>query len=288
MAEMTPMMRQYMEIKEQNKDSILFFRLGDFYEMFGDDARKASRELDLTLTTRDKDKNKSFEEKIPMCGIPYHASDAYIARLIAKGYKVAICEQTEDPAAAKGLVERDIVRIVTPGTVIDSACLEEGRSNFCAGIYLDGDYAGFSVCDISTGQTHVTAFSGPDREAHLQNELGRFAPAEAVLNPGAAEDAALRALLEDLAALKVAECVDFRPSDDAVTFCGFQDPVTLTVHYQTATGIEGIFEMNVGTQNMGGTGRYVRFGDEPAIYLMELELLDPMMRLAYQGMEEAS
>ena len=95
---MTPMMRQYMEIKEQNKDSILFFRLGDFYEMFGDDARKASRELDLTLTTRDKDKNKSFEEKIPMCGIPYHASDAYIARLIAKGYKVAICEQTEDPA----------------------------------------------------------------------------------------------------------------------------------------------------------------------------------------------
>ena len=288
MAEMTPMMRQYMEIKEQNKDSILFFRLGDFYEMFGDDARKASRELDLTLTTRDKDKNKSFEEKIPMCGIPYHASDAYIARLIAKGYKVAICEQTEDPAAAKGLVERDIVRIVTPGTVIDSACLEEGRSNFCAGIYLDGDYAGFSVCDISTGQTHVTAFSGPDREAHLQNELGRFAPAEAVLNPGAAGDAALRALLEDLAALKVAECVDFRPSDDAVTFCGFQDPVTLTVHYQTATGIEGIFEMNVGTQNMGGTGRYVRFGDEPAIYLMELELLDPMMRLAYQGMEEAS
>ena len=118
MAEMTPMMRQYMEIKEQNKDSILFFRLGDFYEMFGDDARKASRELDLTLTTRDKDKNKSFEEKIPMCGIPYHASDAYIARLIAKGYKVAICEQTEDPAAAKGLVERDIVRIVTPGTPV--------------------------------------------------------------------------------------------------------------------------------------------------------------------------
>ena len=197
MAEMTPMMRQYMEIKEQNKDSILFFRLGDFYEMFGDDARKASRELDLTLTTRDKDKNKPFEEKIPMCGIPYHASDAYIARLIAKGYKVAICEQTEDPAAAKGLVERDIVRIVTPGTVIDSACLEEGRSNFCAGIYLAGDYAGFGVCDISPGQTHVTAFSGPDRAAHLQNELGRFAPAEAVLNPGAAEDTALRALLED-------------------------------------------------------------------------------------------
>ena len=112
MAELTPMMRQYMEIKEQNPDSILFFRLGDFYEMFGPDARTASRELDLALTTRDKDKTKSFDDKIPMCGIPYHASDAYIARLIAKGYKVAICEQTEDPAAAKGLVKRDIMPVL--------------------------------------------------------------------------------------------------------------------------------------------------------------------------------
>lgn len=118
------MMKQYLQIKEQNQDAILFFRLGDFYEMFGDDARKASKELDLTLTTRDKDKNKPFEEKVPMCGIPYHASDAYIARLIAKGYKVAICEQTQDPATAKGLVDRDIIRVVTPGTVIDAACLE--------------------------------------------------------------------------------------------------------------------------------------------------------------------
>ncbi len=127
------MMKQYLQIKEQNQDAILFFRLGDFYEMFGDDARKASKELDLTLTTRDKDKNKSFEEKIPMCGIPYHASDAYIARLIAKGYKVAICEQTEDPATAKGLVDRDIIRVVTPGTVIDAACLEEGTLQLLRG-----------------------------------------------------------------------------------------------------------------------------------------------------------
>lgn len=163
MAEMTPMMRQYMEIKEQNKDSILFFRLGDFYEMFGDDARKASRELDLTLTTRDKDKNKSFEEKIPMCGIPYHASDAYIARLIAKGYKVAICRADGGSCRRQGAVGADIVRIRDAGYRHRApACLVEGRSNFCAGIYLDGDYAGFSVCDISTGQTHVTAFSGPD------------------------------------------------------------------------------------------------------------------------------
>lgn len=165
--------------------------------MFGDDARKASKELDLTLTTRDKDKNKPFEEKVPMCGIPYHASDAYIARLIAKGYKVAICEQTQDPATAKGLVDRDIIRVVTPGTVIDAACLEEGRSNFCAGLYLDDTCAGFSVCDISTGKTHVTAFQGPDRAEHLLNELGRFSPAEAVVNPAAYQCGPLLSLLQD-------------------------------------------------------------------------------------------
>ena len=122
MAELTPMMKQYLEIKANNPDSILFFRLGDFYEMFADDARVASRELDLTLTSRDRGKHaKPAEEQMPMCGIPYHASDAYIARLIAKGYKVAICEQVEDPATAKGLLKRDIIRVVTPGTVIDAA-----------------------------------------------------------------------------------------------------------------------------------------------------------------------
>ncbi len=197
MAELTPMMRQYMEIKEQNQDSILFFRLGDFYEMFGSDARTASRELDLTLTSRDKDKTKSAEDRIPMCGIPYHASDAYIARLIAKGYKVAICDQTEDPAAAKGLVKRDIIRVVTPGTVIDSACLEEGRSNFCAAVYLDEHNAALCACDISTGKTHATAFSGADRVEHILNELGRFSPAEAVVNGGAYENEMLRSALEN-------------------------------------------------------------------------------------------
>ena len=134
MAELTPMMKQYLEIKKDNPDSILFFRLGDFYEMFADDAKLASRELDLTLTSRDHGKHaKPEEERVPMCGIPYHASEAYIARLIAKGYKVAICEQMEDPATAKGLVKRDIIRVVTPGTVIDSSMLDESRNNFiCA------------------------------------------------------------------------------------------------------------------------------------------------------------
>src|SRR5574344_2910345 len=160
MADLTPMMRQYLEIKEQNKDSILFFRLGDFYEMFNEDAKLAARELDLVLTTRDR--GKSAEEQTPMCGIPYHSSDGYIARLIAKGYKVSICEQTEDPATAKGLVKRDIIRVVTPGTVLGEASLEAGRSNFCAAVWLEGDMAGFAACDISTGKTHATAFSGKD------------------------------------------------------------------------------------------------------------------------------
>ena len=197
MAEMTPMMKQYMKIKAENKDSILFFRLGDFYEMFDEDARTASRELDLTLTSRDKDPAKSAEEKIPMCGIPYHASDAYIARLIAKGYKVAICEQMEDPATAKGLVKRDIIRVVTPGTVIDAACLEDGQSNFLCGIFLDETRAGVAFCDMSTGKTHLTAFSGDERGEHLLNELGRFSPVEAVLSDGAWDCQDLRKALED-------------------------------------------------------------------------------------------
>ena len=189
MAEITPMMKQYLEIKEQNKDSILFFRLGDFYEMFNEDAQLASRELDLTLTTRDR--GKAAEDQTPMCGIPYHSSDAYIARLIAKGYKVAICEQTEDPALAKGLVKRDIIRVITPGTVIDSACLDDRRGNFLCGIFLDGQNAGAAFCDMTTGHTHVTAFSGDDRAEHLYNELSRFSPAEAVLSAGAYDNGEL-------------------------------------------------------------------------------------------------
>ena len=201
MADLTPMMRQYLEIKEQNKDSILFFRLGDFYEMFNEDAKLAARELDLVLTTRDR--GKSAEEQTPMCGIPYHSSDGYIARLIAKGYKVAICEQTEDPALAKGLVKRDIIRVVTPGTVIDSACLDDRRGNFLCGVFLDEQNAGVAFCDMSTGHTHVTAFSGADRAEHLCNELARFTPAEAVLSAGAYADEELKVLLADRLSCRV-------------------------------------------------------------------------------------
>ena len=198
MAELTPMMKQYLEIKRENPDSILFFRLGDFYEMFADDAKLASKELDLTLTSRDKGKHlKPAEEQVPMCGIPYHASESYIARLIAKGYKVAICEQMEDPAKAKGLVKRDIIRVVTPGTVIDAACLDDKASNFICGIYADSRATGVAFCDITTGRAHLTGFTGKDRMEHVINELGRFSPAEAVLNDGASSDPDLAAALKE-------------------------------------------------------------------------------------------
>ncbi|MBU5461914.1 DNA mismatch repair protein MutS, partial [Lachnoclostridium sp. MSJ-17] len=133
MAELSPMMKQYFEIKEQNKDCILFYRLGDFYEMFYDDAILASRELDLTLTGRDCGQ----EERAPMCGVPFHSCEGYIAKLVSKGYKVAICEQTEDPKAAKGLVKRDIIRVITPGTVMEQSMLDESRNNYICSMYSE-------------------------------------------------------------------------------------------------------------------------------------------------------
>ena len=185
----TPMMQQYLRIKELHPDCILFFRLGDFYEMFNEDAKLASRELELTLTSRDR--GKPEDQRTPMCGVPYHSADAYIARLIAKGYKVAICEQMEDPATAKGLVDRDIIRIVTPGTVMTASMLEEGRNNYICAVYRDSAGTGVCFCDISTGECAVTAFDGPDTDEHLYNELGRYAPREAMLSDGAYSDANL-------------------------------------------------------------------------------------------------
>ncbi len=194
MADLTPMQRQYQSLKHRYPGCLLFFRLGDFYEMFNEDAKVASKELELTLTSRDR--NKPEGERTPMCGVPYHSAEAYIARLIAKGYKVAICEQMEDPATAKGLVEREVIRVVTPGTVISSAMLEEGRNNFIASIYQDSAGMGLCFCDISTGEVFVTAFSGSDAEEHLLNELGRFSPREVVLSDGAFSNAALTGFLQ--------------------------------------------------------------------------------------------
>jgi len=194
MPEITPMMQQYLRIKEQHKDCILFFRLGDFYEMFNEDAHLASRELDLTLTTRDR--NKDADEQVPMCGVPYHSSEAYIARLIAKGYKVAICEQTEDPALAKGLVDREVIRVITPGTVIDASMLDEGKPNYICAVYADEFGIAACFADISTGEICVRAFR-EDAEEHICNALSCYLPTEVVLSPGAGENPALTQFLTE-------------------------------------------------------------------------------------------
>ncbi len=173
--ELTPMKRQYNAIKENNQDCILFFRLGDFYEMFDEDAKLAARELDLTLTTRDR--NKPKEEQTPMCGVPYHSVDAYIARLVAKGYKVAICEQMEDPAQAKGIVQRDISRIITPGTVTESCMLDESKNNYMACLYGQDARFGLAFCDVSTGAFFSTVCTDAQSAA---SELGRFSPSEVI------------------------------------------------------------------------------------------------------------
>ena len=193
-AEVTPMMRQYQKMKELHPDCILFFRLGDFYEMFNEDAKRVSQELDLTLTTRDR--NKPADQRTPMCGVPYHSADSYIARLIAKGYKIAICEQMEDPATAKGLVDRDIIRIITPGTVISSSMLEEGRNNFLCALFRDETGTGLAFCDVSTGELWAASFSGEGQDEHLCNELGRFSPREALLSSSLWEETGLREFLE--------------------------------------------------------------------------------------------
>ncbi len=178
MAEYSPMMQHYLTTKEKYKDCILFYRLGDFYEMFFDDAITASRELELTLTGKDCGQ----EERAPMCGIPFHAAEIYISRLISKGYKVAICEQLEDPKKAKGIVKRDVIRVVTPGTVIETNMLDDKKNNYIMSIYKNGLYFGMAVCDISTGDFYATQIKQTGNFVKLLDEISRYTPAEIVVN----------------------------------------------------------------------------------------------------------
>jgi DNA mismatch repair protein MutS len=189
------MMRQYWEMKDKHPDCILFFRLGDFYEMFFEDARLVSNLLSLTLTSRDK--GIPEEERVPMCGVPYHSAEGYIAKLIQKGYRVAICEQTEDPAQAKGLVKRDIVRIMSPGALIEPNLLDENRNNYIAAVSWAPGAAGVCFCDISTGEMAATEFQGEELVRRVITELGRYAPREAVLCPEAAKQGRLTGFLAD-------------------------------------------------------------------------------------------
>ena len=178
MAEFSPMMQRYLETKEEYKDCILFYRLGDFYEMFFEDAITASRELELTLTGKDCGQ----EERAPMCGIPHHAAEIYVSRLINKGYKVAICEQLEDPKTTKGIVKRGVIRVVTPGTLVESNMLEERKNNYIMSIYKTGIYFGISICDISTGEFYSAEIKYNNNFPILLDEIARYTPSELVIN----------------------------------------------------------------------------------------------------------
>src|SRR6201987_2479012 len=169
----TPLMRQYAAIKKEHPTALLFFRLGDFYELFFDDAIVAAKELQITLTSRNKEKGIS----VPMCGVPYHAAEGYIAKLIRKGFKVAICEQMEDPRLAKKLVRREVTRIVTPGTAADSSLSSE-ENNFLGAVAQVGDRVGFAALDLSTGEFRATEFQGWDANRRIQEELAQLRPKE--------------------------------------------------------------------------------------------------------------
>lgn len=226
MADYTPMMKQYLEMKKANPGSILFFRLGDFYEMFFEDAKIASRELELTLTGKDCGQ----AERAPMCGVPFHSYESYVARLVARGYKVAICEQTEDPATAKGLVKRDIVRVLTPGTVIEGSMLDESRNNYLASLYMapGTERCGLCFCDCSTGSIQVTELDGEEVNLRISNELGRFNPSEILANPAMAENREVKSFIEN----RLHSRLECRPQEE---YDPQTDRATVAAQYPTST-----------------------------------------------------
>ena len=189
----TPMMKQYLEVKAEYEDYILMYRLGDFYECFFDDALTASRELELTLTARDCGDGK----RAAMCGVPFHKSDLYVGRLVEKGYKVAICEQTENPKEAVGLVKRSVTRVVTPGTVIDSSMLTDDQNNFLTSVCVGKSGIALGFADVSTGSVSCTYITGDDIIVRAQNELSVYQPSEAIINVSAEECGAITSFLHD-------------------------------------------------------------------------------------------
>ncbi len=203
---LSPLMQQYLSVKEKHKDAIVFFRVGDFYEMFFEDAKTASRELELTLTG----KECGLKERAPMCGVPFHSYENYAAKLISKGYKVAICEQTEDPSKTKKLVRRDVIRVITPGTVMEQSMLEEGSNNFIASVFTQKDQTGLAFCDVSTGELFATASESEDTENFIKDELLKFSPSEMIIGGDAVRFKTLSAFIKD----KLSSCVNMLDDED--------------------------------------------------------------------------
>ena len=252
MAELSPMMRQYFELKERCKDSILFFRLGDFYEMFFDDAILVSKELELTLTGRDC----GLEKRAPMCGVPYHSCESYIARLVDKGYKIAICDQLSDPSA-KGLVKRDITRVITPGTVIEETMLDESKNNYICSLNICEHSFGICFCDVSTGDLSATSLFGADIDRKVINELSKFNPREIIVSGNIEKFKNFQQFVSD----KLKCTVEIKNSDDSfdvyknVVLQQFKnkalDELSLTDCDEIVVSLAILFEYLKETQKMG-------------------------------------
>jgi DNA mismatch repair protein MutS len=248
MMELSPMMKQYKEIKEQYQDCILFFRLGDFYEMFFEDALLASRELEITLTAR----NAGQEEKAPMCGVPYHSADNYIGRLVEKGYRVAICEQVEDPALAKGIVRREVTQVITPGTVVSQTMLNEKENNYLASLFLSGEEAGLAYTDISTGEMFLTDLTVQGGIQDLLNQLAGIQPREILINPE------LEAMLD---------LVQLQSETDAYVH-------VLPESFYSGPAASRIFESQFGVPSLQNLGIPENRGNEGALKNLLLYLLE--------------
>ena len=246
--ELSPMMKQYFQIKKDYPGVILFFRLGDFYEMFFDDAKTASKELDLVLTGRDCGQ----EERAPMCGVPFHSADSYIAKLVSRGYKVAICEQTEDPKAAKGIVKRDVIRVITPGTVIESNILEDGVNNYLCSICKGDNETGMCFADVSTGEFHITVINGDNEEEKIINQLSTYSPKEIIVNSAAtALDNVHR-----FASVRLSSSFE-KLSDEAFDFNGATELILQTISREEISSL-GIGHSKAAVCALGAVISYLR------------------------------
>ncbi|MEY8310840.1 DNA mismatch repair protein MutS [Oscillospiraceae bacterium 42-9] len=259
MADFSPMMKQYFNLKREHPNTILFFRLGDFYEMFFNDAKTVSQELDLTLTGRDCGQG----EKAPMCGVPYHSAEGYIAKLLAKGYRVTICDQMEDPKAAKGIVKRDVVRVITPGTVLESSMLDESRNNYICSLYYGPEGTGLCFADVSTGELRAGQMepcSASEATRELENRLSRYAPSELLINPQATDLTGLRDFIRDRLHATV-ECLE-------------EEEYRITAAQET-----------VSRQFGGKSLAELELGDKPLAVLAVGALLDYLARTQITGLE---
>lgn len=269
---LSPMMQKYVEIKKNYKNHIVFYRLGDFYEMFFDDAIVVSRELELTLTGRDC----GLEERAPMCGVPHHACETYIKRLIDKGFMVAICEQTEDPSQAKGLVKREIVRVVTPGTLIESSMLDETQNNYICSIYYNGSEISLCLTDISTGEVHLYLFTDRNAVSDAVNELSRFEPVEVLMNDNVLKLKEVTSFIKEKlkASVSILDDKDFDISANSEIVCeqfSVSDLSKLSVNVDSieANAVSGLFKYIYDTQKalIGRFTNITRHENDPLMIL---------------------